>query len=125
MQDGTALSLDLLGSCVSDQLRPPTLTPHHLTHYLHQGSSAAALKAVTSSPQMPQGQGLPAAPNSVGPESSMASEVAAISGSEQGVDRGLEYGAARGSLRFEASTAQQPLLNSFSGEQVCYCFFPP
>ena len=118
MQDGTALSLDLLGGCFSDQLRPPTLMPHHLTQHLHQGSSSAALRAVDSSPGLSQGQGLPAA--ALGTETSMASEVAVIAGSEKGSGREAALGAAGGSLRPGASTVEQlshDSLMAFSGER--------
>ena len=118
MQDGTALSLDLLGSCFSDQLRPPTLMPHHLTHHLHQGSSSAALRAVDSSTVLSQEQELPAA--ALGTESSMASEVAVIAGSEAGSGRESALAAAGGSLRPGASTFEHPSQDSlmaFSGEQ--------
>ena len=36
MQDGPALILDLLGSCFTDQLRPPLLTPADVASYLEQ-----------------------------------------------------------------------------------------
>ena len=129
MQDGTALSLDLLGSCFSDQLRPPTLMPHHLTQYLHQGRSLAALRAVDSSPGVTQGQGLPAAALST--ESSMASKVAVIAGSEQKSGRESEHDAVGGSLQLGASTVEQPSQDSlmaFSGEHevfFCSCFHTP
>lgn len=42
VQDGAALSIDLLGSCFTDQLRPPALAPHHIAQYLRQGMSAIA-----------------------------------------------------------------------------------
>lgn len=42
LQDGLPLCIDLLGSCYTDQLRPPALSPHHITRYLHQGIPTAA-----------------------------------------------------------------------------------
>ena len=36
LQDGPALVLDLLGSCFTDQLRPPSLTPADVASYLEQ-----------------------------------------------------------------------------------------
>ena len=42
VQDGAALSIDLLGSCYTDQLRPPALAPHHLAQYQRQGMLTTA-----------------------------------------------------------------------------------
>lgn len=125
MQDGTALSIDLLGSCFTDQLRPPTLMPHHLTQYLHQGASSPALRAVESSLGVARGQGQPA----LGAESSMASVSAVTAGSEQGLERESESDAAGASLPPVASTvdqASQDSLKAFHGEQeACVCCLVP
>lgn len=125
LQDGTALSLDLLGSCFSDQLRPPTLMPHHLTQYLHQGRSSAALRAGDSSPGMTQGQGLPAA--ALDTQSRMASAVAVTAGYEQRSGRESELDTVGAALRLGASTVELPSqdnLMAFSGKDEVFFLLP-
>ena len=40
LQDGAAMSLDLLGTCYTDQLRPPPLKPHHIAIRNSSGTAA-------------------------------------------------------------------------------------
>jgi len=100
LQDGTALSIDFLGSCFTDQLRPPALGPHHITQYLHQGILATAPEAAGGSPGLHQSQGLPAA--KLGDESSMASLSLAGDASQLSLT-GVPSSIADASLRPEAS----------------------
>ena len=101
--------------------------PHHLTQYLYQSSSPAALRAVDSSSGLSQGQGLPAA--ALGKETSMASEVAVTAGSEKGSGREPALDAAGESLQPGASAVEQSSQDSlmaFSGEQAfCSDLHPP
>lgn len=48
LQDGPALALDLLGSCFTDQLRPPLLTPGDIASYLkQQGVQVSSSRSLT------------------------------------------------------------------------------
>ena len=50
LQDGTALSLDLLGTCYTDQLRPPTLKALHVVQWLSQTRHKLATESVVQGP---------------------------------------------------------------------------
>ena len=45
------MTLDLLGTCYTDQLRPPPLKPYHIAQWLSQNSSANANGDATNKPQ--------------------------------------------------------------------------
>ncbi|KAL0033550.1 hypothetical protein WJX79_003070 [Trebouxia sp. C0005] len=53
VRDSPAMSIDLLGSCYTDQLRPPALAPHHIAQYLFQGASTTASGALRGDANLP------------------------------------------------------------------------
>ena len=52
VQDGAAMSIDLLGSCYTDELRPPALAAHHIASYLEEGISASSPGAAGTAPSL-------------------------------------------------------------------------
>ena len=68
LQDGPALALDLLGSCFTDQLRPPLLSPADVAQCLkQQGVQISSSRLLTGNadaescalPSLDQGEGQP------------------------------------------------------------------
>ena len=98
------MSIDLLGSCYTDQLRPPALAPHHLAQYLCQGTSTTAPGALHGSAYLRVSQGLPAA--AFGAEASMAGSSLTADVSE------LSLGQAESSM---AVVSLQPEASGLSG----------
>ncbi|KAL0051980.1 hypothetical protein WJX82_005745 [Trebouxia sp. C0006] len=104
VRDGPAMSIDLLGSCYTDQLRPPALAPHHLAQYLCQGTSTTAPGALHGSAYLRVSQGLPAA--AFGAEASMAGSSLTADVSE------LSLGQAESSM---VAVSLQPEASGLSG----------
>ena len=91
LQDSTALSVHLLGSCFTDQLRPPTLSPHHISQYLSHHANAQFVEVTDSSSSQALAPGLPAsAPAAEGRaeagESVQGESEADTSGAESNMD---------------------------------------
>ena len=105
MQDGPAMSIDLLGSCYTDQLRPPALAPHHIAQYLCQGTSTTAPGALHGSANLPLPPGLP--PAALGAEASMAGSSLTADVSELSLGQ-VEPSMAAMSLQPEASGLSGP-----------------
>ena len=118
MQDGTALSIDLLGSCFTDQLRPPALTPHHISQYLCQGRPATAQEASGNSPDI--NLSMPGLPS---PALRVEASLSSVSNpdSEHSQLEGVKLNAAGSSLLPEASTLTQVTQHSatiLNGEYI-------
>ncbi len=111
------MSIDLLGSCYADQLRPPALAPHHIAQYLCQGTSTPALGALHGSANLPLPQGLPAA--ALGAEASMAGSALTADVSELSLGQ-VESSMAAVSLQPEASGLSGP---NQSGVSALQCRF--
>lgn len=99
------MSIDLLGSCYTDQLRPPALAPHHIAQYLCQGASTTAPGALRGSANLPVSQGLPAA--ALGAEASMAGSSLTADVSELSLGQ-VESSMANMSFQLEASVLSGP-----------------
>ena len=112
MQDGPAMSIDLLGSCYTDQLRPPALAPHHIAQYLCQGTSTTASGALHGSANVSLSQGLPAA--ALGAEASMAGSALTADVSELSMGQ-VESSMAAVSLLPEASGLSGPGVSALQG----------
>ncbi len=108
------MSIDLLGSCYTDQLRPPALAPHHIAQYLCQGASTTAPGALSSSANLPLPQGLP--PAALGAEASMAGSALTADVSELSLGQ-VESSMAAVSLQPEASGLSGPKQSGVSALQ--------
>ncbi len=114
MQDSPTMSVDLLGSCYTDQLRLPALAPHHIAQYLCQGTSTTAPGALRGSGTLPLSQGLPAA--ALGAEASMAGSSLTADVSELSLGQ-VESSMAAVSLQPEASGLSGPSQSGVSALQ--------
>ncbi len=120
MQDGPAMYIDLLGSCYTDQLRPPALAPHHIAQYLCQGTSTIAPGALSSSANLSLSQGLPA--SALGAEASMAGSSLTADVSELSLGQ-VESSMAAVTLQPEASGLSglnQPGVSALQGRLKLY-----
>lgn len=113
MQDSPAMSIDLLGSCYTDQLRPPALAPHHIAQYLFQGASTTASGALRGDANLPVSQGLPAALRA---EASMAGSSLTADVSELSLGQ-VEPSMAAMSLQPEAAGLSGPNQSGLSALQ--------
>ena len=112
LQDGSALTIDLLGSCFTDLLRPPALTPQHISQYLHQGPASVDLRTVGDSPDMTQMQE-PSA-TALNAEASMTSTSMATADLVQG-GNGAEMKAAGASSQPKDKAESQTISHNIVG----------
>ncbi|DBA87452.1 TPA: hypothetical protein ACH3X1_004491 [Trebouxia sp. C0004] len=123
VRDSPAMSIDLLGSCYTDLLRPPALAPHHIAQYLCQSASTTAPGALRGSANLPVSQGLPAA--ALGAEESIAGSSLTADVSELSFGQ-VESSMAAVSLQPEASLlsgSNQSGVSALQGQEAWEGFF--